>query len=168
MSRSMFMAVSTAVVLAAFSPAAASAQAPGYVPGRIPAAAQARPIYHAAAKESKPKTAPLPAPVAAVAAPGGYPQLHAPLYPCPTQRVPVQIGGTLITNPALYPHEMLYEHTYRAVYPPFYYNVKGSYFWTPFGMRSAEKWELEGTTVTVKYRSRYGLFSSFIPPYVVD
>ncbi|OYW17680.1 MAG: hypothetical protein B7Z55_12055 [Planctomycetales bacterium 12-60-4] len=48
---------------------------------------------------------------------------------------------------------MLYPHTYRSLHGPFYHRVTGTYFWTPFGIRTHEKWELQGTMVKVKYRS---------------
>ena len=99
--------------------------------------------------------------------PGGqYPQLNAPLYPSPVQYTPPWNGGTIITNQALAPHEMLYPHTYHAMYPPFYHKVKGGWFWTPFGFRQHEHWELQGTEVTVKYRSHYPLFGGFHPPAI--
>jgi len=93
-----------------------------------------------------------------------YPQLNAPLYPSPVQYTPAWNGGTVITNQAFAPHEMLYPHTYHAMYPPFYHKVKGGWFWTPFGFRQHEHWELQGTEVQVKYRSHYPLFSGFHPP----
>lgn len=90
----------------------------------------------------------------------GYVRLGAPLYPCPKPNIPIWAGSTVITNQALAPHEMLYPHTYRAIYPPFYHRVKGGWILTPFGVRSHERWELQGTQVQVKYRSNYpGLFS---------
>ena len=95
---------------------------------------------------------------------GMYPQLQAPLYPNPVQNVPTWTGGTFVTNQALAPHEMLYPHTYRALYPPFYYKVKGVWVWTPFGMRQHEEVKLQGTEVSVKYRSHYPLFSGFRRP----
>jgi hypothetical protein len=72
----------------------------------------------------------------------------------------------MITNQAFAPHEMLYPHTYRATYPPFYHRVKGCWVLTPFGIRSHERWELQGTQVQVKYRSQYpGLFKgAWHPP----
>lgn len=94
-----------------------------------------------------------------------YPQLNTPLYPCPRQDIPVQVGGTQITNQAFAPHEMLYAHEYRGLYPPFYYRVKGSWLWTPFGVESHDKWELMGTEVKVKYRSNYSLLSGFTPRF---
>jgi hypothetical protein len=95
---------------------------------------------------------------------GGYPTLSAPLYPSPVQYVPEWSGGTIITNQALAPHEMLHPHHYHAMYPPFYYKVSGHWFVTPFGVRQHEKWKLEGTHVKVNYRSHYRLFSGFHPP----
>jgi hypothetical protein len=97
---------------------------------------------------------------------GQYPVLNAPLYPSPQPNIPVQTGITAITNQALAPHEMLYPHKYRALYPPFFYRVKGGWMWTPVGMRSYDSWHLQGTQVDVKYRSQYKLFSGFRPPYV--
>lgn len=94
---------------------------------------------------------------------GHYPQLQAPLYPSPVQHVPAYGGGTIITNQALAPHEMLYPHQYHAMYGPFYYSVKGGWVWTPFGVRQHEKVKLEGTEVIVKYKSHYPLFSGFRP-----
>jgi hypothetical protein len=96
----------------------------------------------------------------------GYVRLGAPLYPSPRPNIPIWTGATMITTPALAPHEMLYPHTYRAIYPPFYHRVKGGWFWTPFGMRSHERWELQGTQVEVKYRSQPPLWvrMSWHPP----
>lgn len=85
----------------------------------------------------------------------GYVRLGAPLYPSPRPNIPIWAGSTVITNQALAPHEMLYPHTYRAMYPPFYHRVKGGWILTPVGVRSHEKWELQGTMVQVKYRSHY-------------
>lgn len=96
----------------------------------------------------------------------GYVHLGAPLYPSPQPHVPIWTGATFIPTPALAPHEMLYPHTYRALYPPYYHRVKGSYYWTPFGMKSHEKWQLQGTAVQVKYRSHYPLFHGFHPPKI--
>ena len=93
-----------------------------------------------------------------------YPQLQAPLYPSPIQGTPAWNGGTIITNQAFAPHEMLYPHTYRAMYGPYYYSVKGGWMWTPFGVRQHERVKLEGTEVTVKYKSHYPLFSGFRHP----
>lgn len=93
-----------------------------------------------------------------------YPVLGAPLYPSPVQYTPPWTGGTVITNQALAPHEMLYPHKYHAMYGPFYYNVRGSWIVTPFGVRQHEKWKLEGTHVKVKYHPHHKLFSGFHPP----
>lgn len=95
---------------------------------------------------------------------GQYPQLNAPLYPSPIQGVPSWTGGTVITNQAFAPHELLYPHEYHSMYGPFYYKVKGCWVWTPLGMRQHEQWKLQGTEVRVKYRSNYKLFSGFHPP----
>lgn len=94
----------------------------------------------------------------------GYPYLGAPLYSSPVQDIPPQTGGTMITNQAFAPHELMYPHKYRSMYGPFYYRVKGNWIWTPFGMESHDKWELMGTEVKVKYRPSYSLFSLFTPP----
>jgi hypothetical protein len=110
---------------------------------------------------------PVAAPAFATVAPG-YPYLNAPLYACPRQDVPYQVGGTVITNQALFPHEMLYAHEYKAMYPPFYYRAKGGWFTLPWGVHSHEHWKLQGTVVKVKYRSHYKLFSGFHPPLVRD
>jgi len=96
--------------------------------------------------------------------PRQYPQMHAPMYPSPVPNVPTYVGGTLYTNQAFAPHEMLYPHEYKAMFPPFYYKVHGKWWWTPFGMESHDKWELQGTEVKVKYRSSYRWFSGFCPP----
>lgn len=95
---------------------------------------------------------------------GQYPQLNAPLYPSPVQNVPQWTGGSIVTNQAFAPHELLYPHDYHAMYGPFYYQVKGCWVWTPFGMRQHERWTLQGTEVKVKYRSGYKMFSGFHPP----
>ena len=94
-----------------------------------------------------------------------YPRLNAPLYPSPMQSTQPWTGGTIITNQALAPHEMLYPHKYHAMYPPFYYQVKGCWLWTPFGMRQHEHWKLQGTQVKVNYRSAYAPFSGFHPKH---
>lgn len=87
----------------------------------------------------------------------GYVKLDAPLYPVPRPNIPYQVGSTMITNQALAPHEMLYPHSYRALYPPFYYRVRG-HWWGAFGCSHAyDRWELEGTEVEVKYSSHIPL-----------
>jgi len=95
-----------------------------------------------------------------------YPYLNAPMYPSPRPDVPHQVGATIITNQALYPQEMLYAHEYRAIYPPFYYRVKGHWFVTPWGVWSNDVWRLDGTKVRVKYRSNFSLFSQFVPTVI--
>ena len=94
----------------------------------------------------------------------GYPYLGASMYPCPLPNIPVQVGGTQFTNPAFAPHELLYAHKYRSMYGPFFYRVKGSWIWTPFGIESHDKWELQGTEVKVNYKSSISPFSGFIAP----
>ena len=96
---------------------------------------------------------------------GGYPKLNAPLYPSPQQGTQPWTHGTIITNQALAPHEMLYPHKYHAMYGPFYYRVKGCWVMTPVGMRQHEKWELQGTEVKVNYRSTYAPLSGFHPRF---
>jgi hypothetical protein len=98
---------------------------------------------------------------------GAYPKLNAPLYPSPVQSTQPWSGGSIITNQAFAPHEMLYPHKYHAMYPPFYYQVKGSWIWTPFGMRQHERWKLQGTEVKVNYRSTYAPFSGFHPKFAL-
>jgi len=93
-----------------------------------------------------------------------YPQTGAALYPAPRVDVPHQVGGTIIVNQALAPHEMMHAHQYRAMYPPFYYKVSGSWIVTPFGVESQDHWELRGTEVEVKYHDRIQLKSRFVPP----
>ena len=93
-----------------------------------------------------------------------YPYLDAPLYPTPQPNIPHQTGGTFITNQAFAPHEMLYPHSYRAMYPPYSYKVQGDWLVTPLGVWSTEHWKLQGTQVSVKYKSRISLLSGFAPP----
>jgi len=94
----------------------------------------------------------------------GYPNMNAPLSPTPRPNIPYQTGGTIITNQAFAPHEMLWAHEYNAMYPPYYYKVKGRWFLTPRGVRSHERWKLEGTRVQVKYKSSIPWHSLFRPP----
>lgn len=93
-----------------------------------------------------------------------YPHMNAPMYPTPVPNVPVQVGGTVITNQAFAPQEMLYPHEYKSLYPPFYYKVRGKWLWTPWGIESHDHWELQGTEVKVKYRGTRRMFSGFSPP----
>lgn len=94
----------------------------------------------------------------------GYVQLGGALYPSPRPNIPVETGITYITSQALAPHEMLYPHTYRSLHGPYYHKVTGGYIWTPFGMRTHEKWELQGTMVQVKYRSQQPFFRTLLAP----
>lgn len=95
----------------------------------------------------------------------GYVRLGAPLYPSPSPHVPVWTGGSMITNQAFAPHEMLYAHKYKALYPPYYHKVKGHWLLTPFGVKSHERWELQGTMVEVNYHSHYPLLPKFTKPH---
>jgi hypothetical protein len=103
-------------------------------------------------------------PAGVAAAQPGYVYVGSSMYPSPQPNIPIWTGSTFVPTPALAPHEMLYPHTYRALYPPFYHRVKGHYYWTPFGIKSHEKWQLQGTMVQVKYRSHYPL--GFHPPKI--
>lgn len=93
-----------------------------------------------------------------------YPRLNAPLYPAPVQYTPPWNGAAIITNQALSPHEMLYPHEYRAMYPPFYHRVKGHWIVTPFGVKQNETWRLQGTEVKVNYRAYRNPFARFFYP----
>ena len=94
----------------------------------------------------------------------GYPQQHAPMYPTPQPNIPYQVGGTYITNQAFAPHEMLWAHKYKALYPPYYYRVRGGWIVTPRGVRSHETWRLLGTEVEVKYKDHVPWTALFKPP----
>lgn len=148
---------------------ASSARAQDFTPPALPDLTEARPIASQAPAPVRPAnmeaTAPAAAaPIPVTTGPGcNYLKLNAPLYPSPQQFNPSYTGGSIITNQALAPHEMLYPHKYHAMYGPFYYRVRGHWFMTPFGMRQHEQWELQGTEVTVKYRSDYAPFSGFHP-----
>src|SRR5205823_14296593 len=76
------------------------------------------------------------------------PQIQSSLYPCPVPYVPREVGYTIITNQALAPHEMLYAHQYRALYPPYYYK-KSLCCCLPFLPQPV----LKGTMVKVKYNT---------------
>ncbi|NNJ26954.1 hypothetical protein [Alienimonas chondri] len=95
----------------------------------------------------------------------GYVALNAPLYPSPRQDIPIQVGGTMITNPAFAPHEYLYAHDYNALYGPFYHRARGTWKITPWGVRTKEEWDLVGTEVKVKYRSKIPFFAGFSAPF---
>jgi hypothetical protein len=123
--------------------------------------------------ETETQTSPMPinpefyaAPQPAPMQQPGYVKLGAPLYPSPRPNIPIWTGATMITTPALAPHEMLYPHTYRSMHGPYYHRVKGGWIWTPFGIRSHERWELQGTQVEVKYRSHAPAWykSMWFPP----
>lgn len=86
----------------------------------------------------------------------GFVSLDAPLYPCPRQDIPREVGYTVITNPALYPHEMTYPHKYRALYPPYYCKK----CCIPFMPATA----LRGTEVTVKYHGHISPCALFYAP----
>lgn len=88
----------------------------------------------------------------------------AALYPAPVPGIPQQVGGTLIPTQALHPHEMMYAHRYKAMYPPYYYKVNGGWMVTPWGTWSKENWKLQGTMVDVKYKSYISPFALFTPP----
>ncbi len=88
-----------------------------------------------------------------------YPQINSALYPCPRPDVPWEVGQTVITNQAFYPHEFLYCHRYKAIYPPFYYENKCGLTSIPF----FPKPPIKGTVVKVKYKST--LPASFYPPF---
>lgn len=97
--------------------------------------------------------------------PSGAP-LHpgTALYPSPVPGIPQQVGGTAVASQFLNPHEMLYAHRYRALYPPYSYKVNGKWMVTPFGVWSHEDWNLQGTMVDVKYHSSISPFAMFTPP----
>ena len=95
----------------------------------------------------------------AMGAPPCYPQINSALYPCPRPDVPYEVGQTIITNQAFYPHEMLYAHRYRAIYPPYFYENKCGLSCLPFFPKPC----IKGTVVTVKYKST--LPCSFNPPF---
>lgn len=86
------------------------------------------------------------------------------LYPSPIAGIPQQVGGTAISSQFLNPHEMLYAHQYRALYPPYSYKVNGKWMLTPFGVWSHEDWHLQGTMVDVKYKSSISPFALFTSP----
>lgn len=138
---------------------AGTAEAQVYRAGGPAVRSAARPVYYAQPKKVVVNNG---APVRVVQ---GYPYLDAPLYTSPSQRVPYQVGSTIVTNQAFAPHEMLYPHTYRALYPPYYYKVRGSWFVWPWGVESHDRWELQGTEVKVEYRSKIPLFSRFSKPW---
>ncbi len=139
-------------------------EAPAATPPRpLPSPAPVAP----APQRVNPAYSPIPGPAGqvGVAVVPGYPNLNAPLNPSPVPYVPHQVGSTIITNQAFYPQEMLYAHKYHAMYPPYYYKVRGHWMVTPFGVWSNDHWELQGTEVKVNYRSHYAPFSHFHVPH---
>jgi hypothetical protein len=98
---------------------------------------------------SSPAAAATPAGAVAEFSGGCYPAINSSLYPCPRPDVPYEVGQTIITNQAFYPHEMLYAHRYKALYPPYFYQNKCGLACLPFFPKPC----LKGTVVTVKYRS---------------
>ncbi len=133
------------------------------VPQRVPEVQQAPQRISYAQQESTPPAAiPTGGPARIT---NGYPYLNAPMSPTPRPDIPYQAGGSYITNQALFPHEMLYPHTYEAMYPPFYYKSRGRITMTRDGIRVKEKWKLQGTKVKVKYRSFIGLGTLFKTPF---
>jgi hypothetical protein len=94
----------------------------------------------------------------AMGPPPCHPAINSSLYPCPRPDVPYEVGATLITNQAFYPHEMLYCHQYRALYPPYFYENKCGLACLPFFPKPC----LKGTVVTVKYKGT--LPCGFQPP----
>jgi hypothetical protein len=163
-------ALATLVLAAvAFRPAAAQDASPELAtPAPLPDAGAARPVQFDGAVPNAPiatqavpatTAAPDPAQLPVVNEQPGYVYLNAPLYPSPLPNIPHQVGSTMITNQALAPHEMLYAHRYRAIYPPYYYVV------TRGGLLCQhDHWHLVGTEVKVKYSSSYGMWSGFHPP----
>jgi len=153
MSRWFVQSVSTALVAVGLAVPAVHAQSEVrniLPPSPAQPTAPAAPTYQTAQYAAPVAAAPYVAPQQA-----GYVRLNAPLYPSPRPNIPIWSGSTMITNQAFAPHEMLYPHTYRAMFPPFYHRVRGKYIWTPFGMRTHEQWKLQGTLVEVKYRSHW-------------
>lgn len=107
---------------------------------------------------------PAAAPPASVSPSGAPLAPGTALYPAPRPGIPHQVGGTAISNQFLNPHEMLYAHEYKAMYPPYSYKVNGKWMVTPFGVWSHEDWHLQGTTVNVKYKSHISKLALFKPP----
>lgn len=127
---------------------------------------QAAPVYFGQVPAT-PVAAPQPA-AAMVGQPivpqPGYYRLDAPLYPSPQTNIPLEVGSTMITNPAFAPHEMTYPHKYRGLYGPFYHRTSRWWVMTPLGIYKSERRVLTGTEVRVKYKSHISPFSFFFPP----
>lgn len=94
----------------------------------------------------------------------GVVRVDAALYPSPQPGIPPYVGQTMITNPALDPHEMLYAHRYRGLYGPFYHKTQRHWILTPFGICKTEKRTLMGTEVRVNYKSHISPFALYWPP----
>jgi hypothetical protein len=178
MARNMFRAAACTVILSAWSLNSALAQSDAnqtHAPSTSTAPqsqASGKPVQQAGwAGVTVHHPGPVPAPnylppYAPNIMPCQYPQLGASMYPCPVPNVPYQCGGAFITNQAFDPHEMLYPHTYRSIYPPYYYEVHGGWKLFPWGTVQSEQWRLRGTVVTVKYSPSIGLFSGYVPPAI--
>jgi hypothetical protein len=154
----MVWAVNIALTISSCGTAMAFAGDPGQFMGYY---AYPQPILHGAVgvQHGAGHGHPVPAP------PPRYPQLDAALYPAPQPGIPTYTGGTIITNPALAPHEMLYPHAYRALYPPYYYKVRMDGFSLPLiGGKTCHRVELQWTEVKVKYKSQISPFTLFFPP----
>lgn len=104
-----------------------------------------------------------PPPAVVYGAPG-IARVDGAMYPSPQPGIPAYVGQTMITNPALDPHEMLYAHSYRGLYGPFYHKTQRHWVLTPFGICKTEKRTLMGTEVRVNYKSHIGWCSLFFPP----
>ena len=161
-----------AVLLTAVAVQSASAQRrpntrPVSQPARLPSAPVLRRV-----PQAQPVANRYAAPVRRVANQGaaapsrGYGRLNAPLNPTPRANIPYQVGGTMITNQAFHPAEMLYPHRYQAMYPPYYYKVHGGWRVTPWGVRSYEHWKLMGTKVDVKYHGSISPLAGFTKPFL--
>lgn len=83
------------------------------------------------------------------------PPVSGALYPSPRPDIPAEVGWTLVTNPAFHPYEMTYAHSYRAMYPPYYYKNTHGLACLPL----VPKPHLIGTEVRVKYHSQYKIGS---------
>lgn len=108
--------------------------------------------------------APVPPVGPAYPAPAGIARIDGAMYPAPLPGIPFDVGTTMITNPALDPHEMLYAHQYRGLYAPFYHKTYRHWVLTPFGICKSEKRVLVGTEVRVNYKSYISPCSLFFPP----
>ncbi|MFO1021908.1 MAG: hypothetical protein U0903_14630 [Planctomycetales bacterium] len=140
-----------------------SAPAATYFDPRTYSITDSNPVQQTTAAAAQPAPAPMIQPVPA-APDGNYPILNAPLYPCPRPNIPPGVGTTVITNPALAPHEMLYPHKTTGLYGPFYHKTYRGWILTPLGVYKTEKRKLTGTTVEVNYKGHISPFALFFPP----